>query len=95
LQEFVMLKPELIKAVAEEADLSQAKATEVVTAFTDQISAAVARGESVALIGFGTFSIRNREARTGRNPQTGESLQIPASRTVAFKPGKGLKENVR
>lgn len=90
-----MLKPDLIKALADETDLSQAKAGEVVTAFTDQISAALARGEAVTLTGFGSFSTRNREARTGRNPQTGASLEIPASRTAAFKAGKNLKEAVR
>lgn len=89
-----MLKPDLIKALAEETGLSQAQAGEVVAAFTDQVSAALARGETVSLTGFGTFSTRNREARTGRNPQTGASLQIPASRAAAFKAGKNLKEAV-
>ncbi|MBS3804302.1 MAG: HU family DNA-binding protein [Oleiphilaceae bacterium] len=89
-----MLKPDLIKMLAEKTDLSQAQAGEVVNAFTDQISAALARGEAVTLTGFGTFSTRNRDARTGRNPQTGASLQIPASRAAAFKAGKNLKESI-
>ncbi len=90
-----MRKPDLANAIAEETDLSREKASEVITAFTDQVSAAAARGDDVSLIGFGTFTVRQREARTGRNPQTGASIQIPASRTVGFKPGKALKESVK
>lgn len=90
-----MRKPELAAAIADQTGLSRDKASEVVTAFTDQISAAAARGEDTTLIGFGTFSIRQREARDGRNPQTGASIRIPASKTVGFKAGKALKDAIR
>lgn len=90
-----MRKPELANAIAEQTELSREKASEVITAFTDQVSAAAARGDDVSLIGFGTFSVRSREARSGRNPQTGDTIQIPASRTVGFKAGKALKDAVK
>lgn len=90
-----MRKPELAAAIAEQTGLSKEKASEVITAFTDQISAATARGDDVTLIGFGTFNVRQREARTGRNPQTGASMQIPASKTVGFKAGKALKDAIK
>lgn len=89
-----MRKPELAAAIADQTGLTRDKANEVITAFTDQVSAAAARGEDVTLIGFGTFNIRSREARDGRNPQTGESIRIPASKTVGFKAGKALKEDI-
>lgn len=90
-----MRKPELAAAIADKTGLTREKAGEVINAFTDQISAAAARGEDVTLIGFGTFNIRSREARSGRNPQTGASIQIPASKTVGFKAGKALKDAIR
>lgn len=90
-----MRKPELAAAVADQTGLTKDKASEVITAFTDQISAAAARGEDTTLIGFGTFNIRQREARDGRNPQTGKSIRIPASKTVGFKAGKALKDAIR
>lgn len=89
-----MRKPELAAAVADKTGLTREKASEVITAFTDQISAAASRGEGTTLIGFGTFSIRTRDARDGRNPQTGATIRIPASKTVGFKAGKGLKDAV-
>lgn len=90
-----MRKPELAASVADQAGLTREKASEVITAFTDQISAAAARGEDTTLIGFGTFNVRHREAREGRNPQTGASMRIPASKTVGFKAGKALKDAIR
>ncbi len=90
-----MRKPELAAAVAEQTELTRDKASEVITAFTDQVSAAASRGEDITLIGFGTFNVRHREAREGRNPQTGESIHIPASKTVGFKAGKALKDAIR
>ena len=90
-----MRKPELAAAIADKTGLTREKAGEVINAFTDQVSAAAARGEDVTLIGFGTFNIRSREARNGRNPQTGSSIQIPASKTVGFKAGKALKDAIR
>lgn len=89
-----MRKPELASAIAEQTGLTKEKAGEVITAFTDQIQAATAKGQDVSLIGFGTFSVRKREARTGRNPQTGATMKIPASKTVGFKAGKALKDAV-
>ncbi|MCH8531361.1 MAG: HU family DNA-binding protein [Saccharospirillum sp.] len=89
-----MRKPELAAAIADKADISKEKANEVLNAMLDQISSTVAKKESVTLVGFGTFEARSRAARTGKNPQTGESIQIPASNTVAFKPGKALKDAV-
>jgi len=89
-----MRKPELAAAIADQTGLTREKASEVITAFTDQISAAASRGEDVSLIGFGTFSIRHREARDGRNPRTGAVIRIPASKTVGFKPGKTLREQI-
>lgn len=89
-----MRKPELAAAIADKTGLTREKASEVITAFTDQISAAAAKGEDTSLIGFGTFSIRTRDARNGRNPQTGATIRIAASKTVGFKAGKALKEAV-
>jgi DNA-binding protein HU-alpha len=90
-----MRKPELAAAIAGQTGLSREKASEVITAFTDQVSASVAKSQDVTLIGFGTFNIRKREARNGRNPRTGTPIRIPASRTEGFKPGKALKDAVR
>lgn len=90
-----MRKSELAQAIASDTDLSQKEAQEVITAFTDQVAQAMARGQTVNLVGFGTFSARERSARSGRNPQTGEAIEIPAGKTVGFKPGKGLKEAVQ
>jgi DNA-binding protein HU-beta len=89
-----MNKSELIEAVASTADLSKAAATRAVDAFVDTITDALKEGDSVALIGFGTFSVRERAARTGRNPRTGEEIQIDSAKVPAFKPGKALKDAV-
>ncbi|MBE02293.1 HU family DNA-binding protein [Marinobacter lutaoensis] len=90
-----MRKPELAAAIADRTGLSRDKAGEIITAFTDQILAAAARGEDVTLLGFGSFCVRQRAARNGRNPKTGEALQVPEGRTVAFRAGKGLKAALR
>ena len=89
-----MRKPELISAIADQADLSKDKAGEALNAILDQITHALERQESINLIGFGSFTQRARGARKGKNPQTGEEMEIPASNTVAFKPGKTLKDAV-
>lgn len=89
-----MRKPELVAAVADKTDISKEQAGQVLNAILDEITAALAENDSVTLIGFGSFSQRHRGARTGRNPQTGEPLEIKASNTVAFKPGKQLREAV-
>ncbi|MEC2989786.1 HU family DNA-binding protein, partial [Bacillus cereus] len=86
---------ELIKNVAQNAEISQKEATVVVQTVVESITNTLAAGEKVQLIGFGTFEVRERAARTGRNPQTGEEMQIAASKVPAFKAGKELKEAVK
>lgn len=89
-----MRKPELASAIAEQADLSKDKAGQVLNVILDEITGSVAKGQDVTLIGFGSFTVRERAARTGKNPQTGEALKIPASKNVTFKAGKSLKDSV-
>ena len=89
-----MKKPELAAAIAEKAGVTKEKAGEIINAFTDEITNAMAKNDPVTLIGFGTFSLRERSARVGKNPQTGASIQIPASKSVGFKAGKSLKDSV-
>lgn len=89
-----MNKSELIDAVAVAADLPKASATRAVEAVFDTITASLKSGDSVALVGFGSFVAKAREARTGRNPKTGESITIAATKVAAFKPGKGLKDEL-
>ena len=89
-----MNKSELIDVVAQEAGVTKASAGEVVDATLDAIADALSGGDTVALVGFGTFSVRERSARTGRNPRTGESINIAASKIPAFKAGKALKDAV-
>ena len=89
-----MNKAELIEAVAAAADLNKAVATRAVDAMLNGIADALKKGEQVALVGFGTFEVRERAARTGRNPQTGETINIKAAKAPAFKAGKALKDAV-
>ena len=89
-----MRKPEIVSAIADQADISKESAQQALNALIDVITNALKEKDSVNLIGFGTFTPRSRAARTGKNPQTGETLQIPASNTVGFKPGKNLKDAV-
>ena len=89
-----MNKSELCAHVADRAGVSRATADSVVTAMLAVVAETLARDESVAIAGFGTFSTRARSARQGRNPATGESIAIPASKTPAFKAGKKLRETV-
>jgi len=89
-----MNKNELAAVVADKADISKDKANEVINAITDEITAALAREDSVSLIGFGSFSNRARSARKGKNPQTGAVIDIPASKTVGFKVSKTLKDSL-
>ncbi len=89
-----MNKSELIDVVASNAGVTKASAGQAVEATLDAIADALQSGDTVALVGFGTFSVRERGARTGRNPRTGESIQIAASRVPAFKAGKALKDAV-
>lgn len=89
-----MNKSELIKHIASTASLTQAQATAALNALESGVTKALASGEDVALIGFGTFTVKDRAARTGRNPKTGEEIQIAAVKAPSFKPGKALKEAV-
>ena len=89
-----MNKSELIDAVAEGADISKAAATRAVDAVLDAVSGALKQGDQVSLVGFGTFLVRERAARSGRNPRTGETITIAATKIPTFKAGKGLKDNV-
>jgi DNA-binding protein HU-beta len=89
-----MNKAELVDAVASAASLSKADAGRAVDAVTGSIASSLSRGEQVAVVGFGTFSVKHRAARMGRNPRTGEAIQIQASNVPGFKAGKALKEAV-
>ena len=89
-----MNKSEITGRVADRIGMSRSAAGDAVDAVFEAVSEALANGEEVRVVGFGTFGTRNRPARTGRNPQTGESLSIPASTAPAFKPGKALKDAV-
>ena len=90
-----MNKSDLIDAVASDADISKASAGRAVDAVLGGIGNALGKGDSVSLVGFGTFSVRHRAAREGRNPQTGASMHIAASKVPGFKAGKGLKDKVK
>lgn len=90
-----MNKTDLINSVAEAAELSRKDAGRAVDAVFDIITKSLSEGEKVQLIGFGNFEIRERAARKGRNPQTGEEIEISASKVPAFKPGKAFKENIQ
>jgi len=87
-------KQELIENIAASADITKAAAGRALDSMIDSITDALKKGESVVLVGFGTFTVRNRAARTGRNPQTGQEIQISAARVPAFKAGKALKDSV-
>ena len=89
-----MTKGELIEAVAAETASSKAQAEAAVNATISAIAKGLKKDKEVRLVGFGTFSIRKRKARTGRNPQTGETIKIKASKTVGFKVGKAIKESL-
>jgi len=87
-------KSELVSAIAENADLTKAAAGRALDATIDAVTESLKNGEPVTLIGFGTFEVRDRAARSGRNPRTGETIQIKAAKNPAFKAGKALKEAV-
>lgn len=90
-----MNKTELINQVAVKASLSKQDASASVQAVLNQITQSLQKGESIQLLGFGAFEVRERSARTGRNPQTGEEMHIPGGKVPAFKAGKNLKEAVK
>jgi DNA-binding protein HU-beta len=89
-----MTKAELIESVASKVDLPRATAERAVNTMFDEMTAALSQGDKVNISGFGTFSVSTRKARTGRNPKTGDSIEIAASRAAKFKPGKTLKDEV-
>ena len=89
-----MNKSELINALAEKTQLSKKNAEKALNAFVDTVNGALAKGEKVQLIGFGTFDVKKRPARTARNPRTGAEIKIAASKAPSFKAGKALKDKV-
>ena len=90
-----MNKSELIKSIAAKAELSQKQAGAALSALTSTITEALKEGSTVTLMGFGTFEVKNRPAREGRNPATGEKVMIPAAKVPGFRAGKGLKDAVK
>ena len=90
----IVNKSQLIDKIAEDADISKAAAGRALDSFTNAVTGALKENDSVALVGFGTFTVRDRAARTGRNPQTGENIQIAAAKIPSFKAGKALKDAV-
>ncbi|RUO77175.1 DNA-binding protein HU-beta [Idiomarina seosinensis] len=89
-----MNKSQLIDKIAAGADISKAAAGRALDSMIDAVTEALKKGDQVALVGFGTFSVRDRAARTGRNPQTGQTINIAAAKVPAFKAGKALKDAV-
>ena len=89
-----MNKTELIAAMADQAGLSKKDAEKALKAFTDVVAAELKKGEKIQLVGFGTFEVAERPAREGRNPRTGETMKIAASKTPKFKAGKALKDSM-
>lgn len=89
-----MNKSELIDAMAASADISKETAGRAMDAFVESLTSALKQGDDVVLVGFGTFSVKDRAERTGRNPQTGADIKIPAAKVPGFKAGKNLKEAV-
>ncbi|MEE2039047.1 HU family DNA-binding protein [Nocardiopsis sp. CT-R113] len=89
-----MNKNELIDSIAESADLPKSVASKTLDATIEAITGALQQGDDVTLVGFGTFSVKERAERTGRNPQTGAAIKIAAAKVPSFKAGKGLKDSV-
>ncbi|TJY60978.1 HU family DNA-binding protein [Sinimarinibacterium sp. CAU 1509] len=90
-----MNKTDLINAIADKADISKADAGRAVDALFEVVGKALKKKDKVSLVGFGTFLVRERAARQGRNPKTGDTIKIKASKTPAFKPGKALKDMIK
>ena len=87
-----MNKVTLVAKIAEKSGLAKKQAEQALGAFIDSVTEALKEGDKVQLMGFGTFEVKERAARTGRNPSTGETIEIPASKTPTFKAGKGLRD---
>jgi|TARA_R110002050_G_scaffold49680_1_gene115257 DNA-binding protein HU-beta len=94
LEGFTVNKSELIDAIAESADLSKMSAGRALDAVVEAITASLQKGDPVSLVGFGTFAVKHRPARKGRNPKTGDEIQIKAANVPGFKAGKALKDSV-
>ncbi len=90
-----MTKGELVDAIAGAAGLTKVDAEKALNAFTEAVTKSLKKGDTVGLVGFGTFSVSKRKARKGRNPQTGKEINIPAAKVPKFKAGKGLKDAVK
>jgi DNA-binding protein HU-beta len=90
-----MTKEELVSKIAKEAAVTKSQAHKAMNAFFEGVTSALKKGKKVSFVGFGTFSVAKRKARTGRNPQTGEPIKIAAARVPRFKAGKHLKDAVR
>ena len=90
-----MNKGELIEAIAKDVGVSKTAAGNVLDSTIDAMMRALGKGDRITLVGFGTFSVSTRQARSGRNPKTGEPIKIPASKTVKFKPGSAFKQAVK
>jgi len=90
-----MTKEEMVNKIAKDCKITKAQAARAVNGMIDGITSSLKKGKKVSFVGFGTFSVGKRKARTGRNPQTGESIKIPAARVPKFKAGKALKDAVR
>ncbi|HHT84618.1 MAG TPA: HU family DNA-binding protein [Firmicutes bacterium] len=95
MEGFGVNKSELIGAVAQKAGLTKKDTEKAINSFIEVVQEALAGGDTVAILGFGTFLARERSAREGRNPRTGEPIQIPAARVPVFRPGRGLRDAVK
>jgi DNA-binding protein HU-beta len=93
-EEFIMNKTELVAEIAKEAEITKKDAEKAVNAFTKVVASQLKEGNKIQLVGFGTFEVSERAAREGRNPQTGKTMKIAASKAPKFKPGKALKDEV-
>jgi len=90
-----MTKADLIEKMATDGKVSKAEAGRLLNSFISNVTASLSKGDSVTLVGFGTFMVSKRAARKGRNPQTGDTINIPAAKIPRFRPGKGLKDKVK
>ncbi|MBW2185775.1 MAG: DNA-binding protein HU [Desulfuromonadales bacterium C00003068] len=89
-----MTKTELVNAIAEKSELSKSDSEKALKAFVDTVTEVLQQGDKIAMVGFGTFSVGDRAARVGKNPQTGAAIDIPAAKVPKFKAGKALKDSV-
>ncbi len=90
-----MTREEIVSKIADDAKITKKQATVALSSFLGSVTSALSKKDKVALVGFGTFSVKHRTARSGRNPQTGDSITIPARDVPSFKAGKGLKDAIK